>query len=257
MAIAGAVTHRDAVTGQWVPNAAVLSETKQGWRVDGTSNTVVIRKKGLNQHTVTQTFTDFGSKHDSTLTLTVPSLVYDKKQVFHFAQDGLTWDLTVDGTGAFNLAAKVAAKQGRKAYTFGVESSEALAVDGKGNLIGDGNVKLSRAMMYPKSGQAVACAAWTYSAKTGAGFTCDDSAFTAAQLPYVIDPSSHTYTDTGTYMVASSYDSFNGPSDTFAFAHFGTDSDGRVFYQSELRVYGHRRGPRVRWISTSVRNLHF
>jgi hypothetical protein len=220
-AIAGPVTHQDLTTGQWVPNAPVLSETSQGWRVDGTSNSLVIRKKGLNQHTITQTFTDYNSKHDSTLTLTVPSLVYDKKQIFYFSQDGLTWDLTVDLTGAFNLAAKVPAKQGSKTYIFDVKSSEAIAVDIKGNLTGDGNVKLSRAMMYPKSGQPVACSPWTYSTRDGATFTCDDSAFTAAQLPYVIDPSSHTYTDTGTYYVASDSDNINISFNTNGLIPFG------------------------------------
>jgi len=100
--------------------------------------------------------------------------VYDKKQIFHFTQDGLTWDLTTDITGAFDLAAKVGAKRGKATYTFDVLSSEGLAVDAKGNLIGDKNVKLSRAMMYPKYGKAVACSAWAYSTKDGASFVCDD-----------------------------------------------------------------------------------
>jgi hypothetical protein len=201
-AIVGAVTHQDA-TGKWVANTPVLSETKQGWRLDGASNGLIIRKKGLDKHEITQTYTDFTTKHDSTLVLTVPSLVYDKKQIFHFPQDGLTWDLTTDLMGAFNLAAKVAAKRGKATYTFDVSSSEALAVDAKGNLIGDPNVKLSRAMMYPKYGKAVACSAWAYTKKDGASFTCDDSGFKAEQLPYRIDPSSHTYTDGGTYSLYS------------------------------------------------------
>jgi hypothetical protein len=195
-AILGAVTHQDA-TGKWVENAPVLSETKQGWRLDGTSNGLIIRKKGLSQHEITQLFTDYTSKHDSTLVLTVPSMVYEKKQIFHFAQDGLTWDFTTDISGAFNLAAKVAAKRGKQTYTFDIASTEGLAVDAKGNLVGDKNVKMSRAMMYPKTGNAVACSAWTYSKQNGSSFVCDDSGFTAKQLPYQIDPSTHTYTDTG------------------------------------------------------------
>ena len=222
VAILGPVTHQDPVTGRWVANEPVLSETSQGWRVDGTSNSLIIRKKGLNQHTVTQTYTEFATKHDSTLTLTVPSLLYDKKQAFHFAQEGVTWDMTVDLTGAFNLAAQVAAKQGKKAFTFDVKSSEGLAVDPKGNLIGDGNVKLSRAIMYPKYGKAVACTAWTYSAKDGATFTCDDSGFTAEQLPYLIDPSSHTYTNTGTYYITRWYDNWGNGGGDFAEIDFNT-----------------------------------
>jgi hypothetical protein len=40
------VTHQDKQTGAWVPNAPVLSGTKTGWRMGGTSNGLVIREQG-------------------------------------------------------------------------------------------------------------------------------------------------------------------------------------------------------------------
>jgi RHS repeat-associated protein len=181
----------------------VLSQTNNGWRVDGTEYALLIKKQGNSQHTVTQTYTDFISKHDSVLTLTVPSLVWDTKSAFHFAQNGLTWKFFALETGTLAMTASVAARRGPTAYTFDVSSSEALTVDGKGNLVGDAHVSLSRAIMYPKVGKAVACTAWTYSAKTEAAFICDDSVFQENQLPYKIDPSSQTFTDGNTYGLSS------------------------------------------------------
>ena len=113
----------------WVPNAPVLSETNNGWRIDGTYNDLIIRKQGLDKHVITQTYTDFSSKHDSVLTLTVPSLVYDKNLTFHFVQDGLTWNLAADDGAAFDLSASVAKRTGPKKYTFAVSSSEPLSVN--------------------------------------------------------------------------------------------------------------------------------
>jgi hypothetical protein len=59
--------------------------------------------------------------------------------------------------------------------------------------------------MIPKHGAKVLCSPWAWSAKNGASFTCDDTAFTLDQLPYRIDPSTHTLTDPGTCQVASWY----------------------------------------------------
>ena len=112
VALVGAVTHQDKQTGAWVPNAPVLSETNNGWRMDGTYNDLIIRKQGLDRHVLTQTYTDFSSKHDSVLTLTVPSLIYDKNLTFHFLQDGFTWNLAVDNGAAFDLSASVAKRAG-------------------------------------------------------------------------------------------------------------------------------------------------
>jgi RHS repeat-associated protein len=198
-AVLGPVTHQDQTTGNWVPNAPVLSATNNGWRVDGSLNSLLIKKQGTNQHSVTQTYSDFTTKHDSTLTVTLPSLVYDGKTDFHYVQDGLTWKLGVQQTGAMNLVASVAAKRGPKTYSFDVSSSETLSVDAEGNLIGDGHIVLTRAVMIPKSGKRVFCSAWTYSKKDGASFTCDDSNFQGAHFPYLIDPQSQTWTDGGTY----------------------------------------------------------
>ena len=159
----GAVTHQDKQTGAWVPNAPVLSETSNGWRMDGTYNDLIIRKQGLDKHVLTQTYTDFSSKHDSVLSLTVPSLVYDKNLTFHFVQDSLTWNLAVDNGAAFDLSASVTKRTGPKKYTFAVSSSEPLSVNQNGNLMGDGNVILTRAVMIPKSGKQVQCSVWSYS----------------------------------------------------------------------------------------------
>ncbi len=201
VALLGAVTHRDRQSGAWLPNAPVLSEARNGWRMDGTNNDLIIRKQGLDKHVIAQTYTDFSSKHPSVLTLTVPSLVYDKDLTFHFAKDGLTWDVALDHGAAFDLAANVVKRAGTKKYTFDVSSSEPLSVDRNGFLAGDDNVILTRAVMIPQLGQRVLCSAWTYSSKDGASFVCDDSGFKDEQLPYRIDPSSQTLTDGGTYTV--------------------------------------------------------
>jgi hypothetical protein len=129
-------------------------------------------------------------------------------------KDGFTWNLSLDLSGAADFVATVPARTGPKTYTFDVSSSEALTIDAKGNLIGDRNVKLSRALMIPKSGRPIPCTAWTYNARTGASFTCDDSTLKPYQFPYRIDPSSHTYTDTGTYTVTSYYHGWNNEADS-------------------------------------------
>jgi hypothetical protein len=198
-AILGPVTHRDQTSGAWVPNAPALSATNNGWRVDGTQNALLIKKQGNSQHSVTQTYTDYTTKHDSTLTVTVPSLVYDGKTDFHYVQDGLTWKLGVQQTGAMNLITNVAAKRGPKTYPFDVSSSETLSVDAAGNLVGDGHVIITRAVMIPRVGKLVQCSAWTYTKKDGAGFSCDDSGFKDNQYPYKIDPQTQTFTDGGSY----------------------------------------------------------
>src|SRR5436305_11665348 len=74
--ILGGVTHQDSKTGKCTPNDPVLSSTGNGWRLDGTANSVIIRKAGPSQHAITQTFSDFAAKHDSSLTVTVPTLTY-------------------------------------------------------------------------------------------------------------------------------------------------------------------------------------
>jgi len=80
-----------------------------------------------------------------------------------------------------------------------VSSSETLSVDAAGNLVGDGHVILTRAVMIPKVGKRVQCSAWSYSKKDGASFTCDDSGFKDNQYPYKIDPQTQTFTDGGSY----------------------------------------------------------
>jgi hypothetical protein len=200
-AIFGPVTHRDLTSGAWVPNAPVLSETNNGWRLDGTQNALLIKKHGVTEHTITQTYTDYTTRHDSTLTLTVPSLVYDTKSAFHYVQDGLTWKMVAQPTGSLNLSATVAARRGAASYNFNLSSSETLSVDANGNLVGDAHVVLTRAIMIPKVGARVMCSAWTYSRSGGATFTCDDSALKANQFPYTIDPQTQTFTDGGSYHI--------------------------------------------------------
>jgi hypothetical protein len=120
--ILGNVTRRDPQTGNWVPNAPVLSETKNGWRIDGAAHSLLIRKQGDNQHSVTQAYV--ASLPNSSLTLTLPALTYDKGLNFRLSKDGLDWNLTFDQTGAFDLTTIVAAKRGAAVYTLDVSSSE-------------------------------------------------------------------------------------------------------------------------------------
>ena len=201
--ILGPVTRRDPQTAAWVPLAPVLSSTKNGWRIDGTWNDVIIRKQGADRHAIAQTYTNPDSKHESVLTLTTPALSYDRGMNFHFAYDGLRWDLYFGQRGAFDLLATVAAKRGLRTYTFDVSSSENLRVDPAGNLVGDANVNLTRAVIIPKKGPRILCSPWTYPTSGGASFACDDSSLTAAQLPYRIDPSSHGFNNNGTYFIDS------------------------------------------------------
>jgi len=122
---------------------------------------------------------------------------------FQFNQDGLPWNVRFDQTGAFDLVSTVAAKRGPTSYTFDVYSSEALTVNAAGHLVGDSHVNLTRAVIVPRTGARILCSPWTYSAQKGASFTCDDSSLSSSQLPYRIDPSSHSLTDNGTYYVNS------------------------------------------------------
>jgi len=202
-AIAGSVTHRDLTTGNWVQNAPVLSSTNNGWRLDGTDNALIIRKSGQN-HTITQTYTDYATKHDSTLSITVPSLTYDKSLGFHFPQSGLTWTLLIDPAGTLSFETTVEARRGAAAYSFPVSSSESLSVSASGDLAGDAHVNLSRAVMIPRHGKAVPCSPWSISKQGIATFTCDDSALKDSQLPYRIDPLTQTLTSGSTYSASGS-----------------------------------------------------
>jgi hypothetical protein len=90
-AILGSVTRRDLQTGNWLPNQPVLSQTANGWRLDGAANEIKIRKKGSDQHTVTQTYPDLDTRHESVLSLTLPALAYDKDLSFHYTTGGVPW----------------------------------------------------------------------------------------------------------------------------------------------------------------------
>jgi hypothetical protein len=201
-AILGPLTHQDPKSGAWVPNAPVLSETNNGWRLDNTAIGIIVKKAGQN-HVISQTYSDPASKRDSVLSLTVPSLTYDRDFSFHFSQDSLIWNLAFDSVGGFTFSSTVSKKRGPRQYTFPLDSSESLAPNAAGNLAGDGHALLSRPLMIPKTGKAIPCSAWSWSNKDGASFTCDDSAFKNAQLPYTIDPTvymmdSSSMTDSGT-----------------------------------------------------------
>ena len=201
--VVGAVTHQDRKTGAWVANAPVLSETKNGWRVDGTENDLVIRRSGSGTTTVTQTASDYGKKHDSVLSVALPALSHEKEFTFSFTKDGLPWKLHVTRSGAFGLIGQADKKRGAFTYAFGLESSEPLTVNGNGDLVGDARVNLTRAVMISnKSGKRISCSPWRYSKKDGAAFLCDDSDFRDEELPYTIDPTTQSLTDPGSYYVA-------------------------------------------------------
>src|SRR5271157_1990800 len=209
-AILGSVTHQDAKSGAWVANAPVLSQTGNGWRVDGTANSILVRSNGTASHTITQTYTDYATKHDSVLSLTMPTLTYDQAFGYHFTMGGLTWNLAFSASGTYDFSTIVAKRQGPKTYTLPVSSTEPLSVNASGQLVGDSHVGLTQAVMIPKNGKRMACSAWTYSSSGAASFACDDSVFTDKQLPYKIDPST-TMPDprnggigSGTYEVSAS-----------------------------------------------------
>ncbi len=211
--ILGNVTHQDPATGAWVQNDPTLSLTSNGWRLDGTANSVLIRAAGVTQHAITETYTDFTTKHNSTLTVTLPTLTYATGFTFHFAQDGLVWDFHLRQSGFFEFGTTVAKKIGAAVHSFAVTSSEALTVNAAGQLVGDSNVGLNRVVMLPRFGKAVPCSALSYSATTGmASFTCDDSTLKPSQLPYRIDPNSGTLTDTQDTVYADAYDDGQGDS---------------------------------------------
>ncbi len=195
--VLGAVTHQDPTTGAWSANAPILSQTANGWRLDGTAYTLFIRSASVSSHTLTQSFTDYGSRHVSVLSITFPALAYSTGMRYTFNMAGLPWSLSVKLTGAVSFSASVAKRQGPKTYSFPVSSSETLAVDANGNLVGDSRTALTRAMMVPKTGKPVPCTAWTYSTGAGAAFTCDDSSFTSSQFPYTIDPTTQLSDPTG------------------------------------------------------------
>jgi hypothetical protein len=114
-AILGNVTHQDPQSGAWVQNDPSLSSTNNGWRIDGTANQILIDKSGTSLHIVTQTYTDYATKHNSVLGVTFPTLTYDSGFLFHFTQNGLTWDLRFRQAGFFEFEATVATK-GRRCH---------------------------------------------------------------------------------------------------------------------------------------------
>jgi hypothetical protein len=87
-AVFGNVAHQDSATGACTLNDAALSSTANGWRLDGGAYSVFVRQSGATQHVVTQTYTDYTTKHASTLNFTVPALTYSKDFTFGFTQDG-------------------------------------------------------------------------------------------------------------------------------------------------------------------------
>jgi hypothetical protein len=211
-AILGNVTHQDPQSGAWVQNDPSLSSTNNGWRIDGTANQILIDKSGTSLHIVTQTYTDYATKHNSVLGVTFPTLTYDSGFLFHFTQNGLTWDLRFRQAGFFEFEATVATKVGAATYSFPVTSSETLTVNAAGQLAGNNYVALNRAVMLPRFGKAAPCSVWSYSKAGIASFTCDDSVFTAKQLPYRIDPASNTVTSTDGPAGIDAYDDGQGDS---------------------------------------------
>jgi hypothetical protein len=137
-------------------------QTANGWRLDGAANEIKIRKKGSDQYTVTQTYPDLDTRDES------------KELSFHYTAGGVPWTVRFGYTVAFDFFSTIAKRQGPKTYAFTVNSSETLTVDENGNLAGNSHVNLTRAVM---------------------SFTCDDSVFKDYQLPYKIDPSSHSISD--------------------------------------------------------------
>ena len=203
----GNFTHQDSTTGAWVPNDTTLSTTSNGWRLDGGAYSVLVRQGGTTavgaatQHVVTQTYTDYATKHGSTLNFTVPKLTYSKGLTFGFSQDGLAWDMIFSSAGFFQIRSVVSQRIGKATHSFGVTSSEALTVNPPGDLVGDTHVGLTRAVMIPRFGKPIPCSAWSYT-KGVASFTCDDTVLKDNQLPYRIDPQSWvTLTDPGTYNI--------------------------------------------------------
>ena len=165
-AILGPVTHQDPKSGAWVANAPVLSQTGNGWRVDNTANNILIRSNGTASHTITQTYTDYATKRDSVLSLTIPTLTYDKGFGYHFTMGGLTWNLVFSASGAFDFSTIVAKRQGPKTYTLPVSGSGTLAVNAAGQLVSDGATGLTQAVMIPKTGKRVASLSSTPSSST-------------------------------------------------------------------------------------------
>jgi RHS repeat-associated protein len=234
-AVLGNMTHQDTATGAWTPNDAALSSTANGWRLDGTAYSVFVRQSGAGQHVVTQTYTDYATKHASTLSMTLPKLTYQKGFTFGFNQDGLAWRLILSSQGLFQVRANVSKRIGKVTHSFAVTSSENLTIDSLGNLLGDTYVGLTRALMIPRFGRPIPCSAWSY-AKGVASFTCDDSTLKDNQLPYTIDPQSQvTLTDTGTYNI-DSWDS--GTDGGFDDAHVSFDTSAWVPGPSTIQWTG-------------------
>ena len=200
-AVLGRVAHQDSATGAWIANDASLSATSNGWRLDGAAYALFVRQSGATQHLITQTYTDYGTKHASTLNFTTPTLTYSKGFTFGFNQDGLVWNLIFSSQGFFQIRSVVSKRIGKATHSFPVTSSEDLAVDSLGELVGDAHVGLTRAIMIPRYGKPIPCSAWSYSNGL-ASFNCDDSVLKDNQLPYRIDPQSQvTLTDSGTYNI--------------------------------------------------------
>ena len=150
---------------------------------------------------VTQTYTDYSTKHASTLNFTVPTLTYSKGFTFGFTQDGLSWSLIFDSQGVFQIESTVLKRIGKATHSFPVTSSENLTVNPPGQLVGDTHVGLTRAVIIPRYGSPIPCSAWDYSNGT-ASFTCDDTSLKDNQLPYRIDPQTWvTLTDPGQYNI--------------------------------------------------------
>jgi hypothetical protein len=163
-----------------------LLSASAGWSLTGTPVPILISGSGSSMHVTV----GGGTK---TLDWRLSSIAYTSAKGFTFQSGGLAWTLNLHNTGV-DFQSQVTAKKGAQTFTFPYTfTAGTVSVDSKGNLNFGSVFSTSHSAIIGADHNIYPCSAWSL-ANSVASFSCDDTALPAAAYPYVIDPTTVTYT---------------------------------------------------------------
>ena len=128
-----------------------------------------------------------------TFSLHLPSFSYNGDDTFVFQENGTAWLLRVS-QNSVDIEAAVATHIGKKTHSLTYNAGSAtVTIDQNGSLnVGDAAL-VSRAVVRGADGKLYGiCSPWSTSG-SAVSFTCDDTALPSTAFPYVIDPSTTTW----------------------------------------------------------------
>ena len=174
--------------GQWLPAQLQVAQASDGsgWQLQGTAMNVAFTGATKDKDMVV-------SSGAVTFSLHLPSFSYNGDDTFAFQENGTAWLLRVS-RNSVDIEAAVATHIGKKTHSLTYNAGSAtVTIDQNGSLnVGDAAL-VSRAVVRGADGKLYGiCSPWSTSG-SAVSFTCDDTALPSTAFPYVIDPSTTTW----------------------------------------------------------------